>query len=167
MTKKELTLLYDLLAGTIARCQCPLGGCHLFRITLVITCPTTGNKDPIEETKALSRNNLQENDISSPCRSRSYVDHELLTSSHHVVHNGGCAVLFNKDTFLLYIKVKSIYLHDTRHDLPDKVREGGSGWAIQGVLSLASFRRRPLSGTSTTITPKSVASARICCPFLP
>ena len=26
------------------------------------------------------------------------------------------------------------------------MREGGSGWVIQGVLSRASFRRRPLSG---------------------
>ena len=29
-----------------------------------------------------------------------YVDQELLTNRFHVTHNGGCAVLFNKDTFL-------------------------------------------------------------------
>ena len=28
-----------------------------------------------------------------------YVDHELLTNRFHVTHHGGCAVLFNKDTF--------------------------------------------------------------------
>ena len=33
------------------------------------------------------------------------VDHELLTNRFHVTHYGGCAVLFNKDTF--YPKMKS------------------------------------------------------------
>ena len=61
-----------------------------------------------------------------------YVDHELLTNRFHVTHYGGCAVLFNKDTFF--------------PDLPDKVREGESGWVVQGVLSRASFRRHPPSG---------------------
>ena len=74
-----------------------------------------------------------------------YVDHELLTNRFHVTHCGGCAVLFNKDTSLPDIKVKSIHLHDTRHDLPDKVFEGELGCVIQGVLSRASFRRQPLS----------------------
>ena len=64
----------------------------------------------------------------------------------HVTHYGRCAVLFNKDTFFSNIKVKSIYLHDTRRELPDKVMEGDSGWVLQGVLSRASFRRQPLSG---------------------
>ena len=52
-----------------------------------------------------------------------YVDHELLTNRFHLTHQGGCAVLFNEDTFFRDIKVKSIYLHDIRHDLPDKVFE--------------------------------------------
>ena len=72
-----------------------------------------------------------------------YVDHELLTNRFHVTHYGGCAVLFNKDTFFPNIKVKSINLRDTRHDLPDKVFEGESGWVIQGVISRACFRRQP------------------------
>ena len=33
----------------------------------------------------------------------------------------------NRDTFFSDIKVKSTYLHDIRHDLPDKVFEGESG----------------------------------------
>ena len=74
-----------------------------------------------------------------------YVDHELLTNRFHVTHYEGCAVLFNKDTFHPDIKVKSIYLHDIRHDLLDKVFEGESDWVIQGVISRASFRRQPLS----------------------
>ena len=41
-----------------------------------------------------------------------YVDHDLLTNRFHVTHYAGCAVLFNKDTFLPDVKVKSIYLHD-------------------------------------------------------
>ena len=57
--------------------------------------------------------------------------------------------LFNKDKFCSNIDVKSIYLHDTRRDLPDQVMEGEQGWVMQGVLSRASFRRPPLSGQKT------------------
>ena len=78
-----------------------------------------------------------------------YVDHELLTNRFHVTHYGGCAVLFNKDTFFPDVKVKSIYLHDIRRLLPDKVVEGDSGWVLQGVLSRASCRRQPPSGQKT------------------
>ena len=75
-----------------------------------------------------------------------YVDHELLTNRFHVTHYGGCALLFNKDTFYPKIEVKSLSLHDARRELPDKVMEGDQGWVLQGVLSRASFRRPPLSG---------------------
>ena len=75
-----------------------------------------------------------------------YVDHELLANRFHVTHYGGCAVLFNMHTFFPDVKVKSVYLHDTRRELPDKVMEGDSGWVLQGVLSRATFRRQPLSG---------------------
>ena len=75
-----------------------------------------------------------------------YVNHDILTCRFHVTHDGGCAILFNKDTFYPNIDVKSIYLHDTRRDLPDQVMEGGQGWVMQGVLSRASFRCPPLSG---------------------
>ena len=67
----------------------------------------------------------------------------------HVTHYGGCAVLFNKDTFYTDIEVKSNYLHDTRRELPDKVMEGDPGWVLQGVLSRAFFRRRPLRSQKT------------------
>ena len=75
-----------------------------------------------------------------------YVDHELLTYRFHVSHYGGCAVLFNKDTFFREVEVKSIYLHDTRRELPDEVIEGDQGWVLRGALSRASFSRQPLSG---------------------
>ena len=78
-----------------------------------------------------------------------YVDHDILTHRFHVTHYGGCAILYNKDTFYPNIDVKSIYLHDTRRDLPDQVLEGEQGWVMQGVLSLASFRRPPLSDQKT------------------
>ena len=78
-----------------------------------------------------------------------YVDHDILTYRFHVTHYGGCAILFNKDAFHPNIDVKSIYLHDTRRDLPDHVMEGDQGWVMQGVLSRASFRRPPLSGQET------------------
>ena len=74
-----------------------------------------------------------------------YVDHDILTNRFHVTHCGGCAILYNKDTFYSNIDVKSIYLHETR-------MEGDQGWVMQGVLSRASFKfvyqhsatRRPL-----------------------
>ena len=75
-----------------------------------------------------------------------YVDHELPTNSFHVTHYAGCAILFNKDTFYPNVDVKSIYLHDTRRDLPAQVMEGEQGWVLQGVLSRAIFRRPPVSG---------------------
>ena len=75
-----------------------------------------------------------------------YVDHELLTNRFHVTHYAGCAILFNKDTFYPNVDVKSIYLHDTRRELPDQIMEGEQGWVLQGVLSRASFRRSPVSG---------------------
>ena len=78
-----------------------------------------------------------------------YVDHELLTNRFHVTDYGGCTVLFNKDTFFPQVEVKSIFLHDTRRELPDKVMAGDQGWVLQGVLSRASFRRPPLSGQKT------------------
>ena len=53
-----------------------------------------------------------------------YVDHDLLTGRFHVTHYAGCAILLNKDTFYPNIDVKSIYLHDTRRDLPDQVSHG-------------------------------------------
>ena len=58
-------------------------------------------------------------------------------------------MLFNKETFLPDIEVKSLYFHDTRRELPDKVMEGDQEWVLQGVLSRASFRRQPLSGQKT------------------
>ena len=71
-----------------------------------------------------------------------YVDHELLTNRFHVTHYAGCAIHFNKDTFYPNVDVKSIYLHDTRRDLPDQVLEEEQGWVTQGVLSRASFRQK-------------------------
>ena len=73
------------------------------------------------------------------------VDHELLTNRFHVTHDAGCAILFNKDTFYSNIDVKSVYLYDTRRDLPAQVIEG-EGWVLQGVLLRAIFRRQPVSG---------------------
>ena len=78
-----------------------------------------------------------------------YVDHDILTHRFHVTPYGGCAILYNNDTFYPNIDVKSIYLHDTRRVLPDQVMEGDQGWVMQGVLSRASFRRPPLSGQKT------------------
>ena len=77
---------------------------------------------------------------------------------------------FNRDTFYPNVDVKSMYLHDTRRDLPDQVMEGEHGWVLQGVLSRAIFRRPPVSGSeialqcslyiSATSTPRRKASPR-------
>ena len=66
-----------------------------------------------------------------------------------MTHYGGCAILFNKDTFLSDIKVTSIYLHDLRGCEQDNVKEGESGWVLQGVISRASGRRQPRDGKSS------------------
>ena len=88
-----------------------------------------------------SNNKLQEVGISLPCKKRLTT---LTTSFSRIA--SGCAVLFNKDTFHPNVDVKSIYLNDTRRDLPDQVMEGEQGWVLQGVLSRAIFRRPPVSG---------------------
>ena len=78
-----------------------------------------------------------------------YVMIDIPTNRCHVTHYGGCAILFNEDTFYPNIDVKSLYLHDTRRDLQDEVMEGDQGWVMQGVLSRASLRRPPLNGQKT------------------
>ena len=77
-----------------------------------------------------------------------YLDHEYLTNQFYVTHYGGCAILFNKDTFHQDIKVTSVYLHGTRDAQQQDVREGESGWVLQGVVSRASLRRLPRNGGS-------------------
>ena len=82
-----------------------------------------------------------------------YLDHNFLTNRFHVTHDGGCAILFNKDTFFSDIKVTSIYLHDVRNFQPGVGEE--SGWVLQGVISRASFRRQRRGGESfyTVMSP--------------
>ena len=71
----------------------------------------------------------------------------MSTSHFFVTHYGGCAVFFNKDIFHSDIKVTSVYLHDTR-DGQQHVVKRQSGWALQAVISRASFRRLPRNGKS-------------------
>ena len=73
-------------------------------------------------------------------------NHKILHERFYVTHFAGCAILFNKDTFYPDISVKSIYIHDTRRCVQDHVVEGEQGWALQGVLSRATFRRAAASG---------------------
>ena len=70
----------------------------------------------------------------------------LITLQEASAHFAGCAVLFNKDTFCRNIDVKSIYLHDIRRVLHDRIVEGEHEWVLQGVVSRASFRRAASSG---------------------
>ena len=108
---------------------------------------TTGTLDPDAEKKIPFEKQIAEKwHVITLQEASEYVDHDILTGRFHVTHCAGCAILFNKDTFYPNIDVKSIYLHDTRRDLPDQVMEGEQGWVMQGVLSRASFRRSPVSG---------------------
>ena len=64
-----------------------------------------------------------------------------------VTHYGGCAILFNKETFHSDIKVTSVYLHDTRDRQQNDVKEGESGWVpagchIKGIVSAAAAQRQ-------------------------
>ena len=43
-----------------------------------------------------------------------YLEHEFLTNHFYVTHYGGCAILFNRDTFHSGIKVTFVFLHGTR-----------------------------------------------------
>ena len=75
-----------------------------------------------------------------------YVDHELLTNRFHITHYGRCAVSCNKDTFFADVKVKSIYLHDIRRVLPDKVIErrfrlGFTGRSVTCLFSSTTSKR--------------------------
>ena len=72
-----------------------------------------------------------------------YLDSEYWTNRFYVTHHGGCAILFNKDTFHQDVKVTSVYLHDTRDPQQQDVKEGELGWVLQGVISRASFPRLP------------------------
>ena len=112
-----------------------------------VSASTTGTQDLDVERKMLLRNKSRASGVVITLQEADeYVDHDLLTSRFHVTHYGGCAILYNKDNLYSNIDVKSMYLHDTRRDLPDQVMEGEQGWVLQGVLSRASFRRSPVSG---------------------
>ena len=82
---------------------------------------TAGTLDPDGEKKMPLRNKIGGKwQIITLQEASDYVDHEVLTNRFHVTHFAGCEVLFNKDTFYPNVDVKSIYLHDTRRDLPDQ-----------------------------------------------
>ena len=58
-----------------------------------------------------------------------------------VTHYAGCAILFNKDTVHLDIKVSSIYLHDTWNGQHQFVNEGQSRWVSHAVISPCFIRK--------------------------
>ena len=76
-------------------------------------------------------------------------EYDFLTNRFHVTHYGGCAILFNKDTFFSDIKVSSFYLHDTQSCEKYKITEGESVWVMHGVVSKAALRRQPRDGQQT------------------
>ena len=89
-----------------------------------------------------------------------YLEHDFLTNRFHVTHYGGCAVLFNKDTFFSDIKVSSFYLHDTRACEQEKENLGlcyQVSFQEQSFVSkraVANIFSRSCLCTSTTTTPK-------------
>ena len=70
-----------------------------------------------------------------------YFQRDSLANRFHISHFAGCAVLFNKDTFYLDVRVSSVYIHDTKNGLQQVIREGEAGWVFQAVVSRAAFRR--------------------------
>ena len=44
-----------------------------------------------------------------------YLQHDSLTNHFNISHYVGCAVLFNKDTLYLDVRVSSAYVHDTKN----------------------------------------------------
>ena len=75
-----------------------------------------------------------------------YIDSGEITERFHISHFGGCAVLFNKDTFYSEVEASSVYLHDTRREERDQAAEGGQGWVMSGVLARATFKRQAANG---------------------
>ena len=65
-----------------------------------------------------------------------------------MTHFAGCAVLFNKETFHSDIKVTPVYLHDTRDQPQQVVKEGQSGWipkiTIAAKIITVLTRYRPI-----------------------
>ena len=84
--------------------------------------------------------------IITPQDATEYIDHNAFMKRFHISQYGGCAVLFNKDTFYSEIEANSIYLHDTRRGSHDQAAEGGKGWVMSGVLARATFKRRAANG---------------------
>ena len=74
---------------------------------------------------------------------------ELFVNRFCVTHHGRVQCYSTRIPFFPDVKVKSIFLHDTRRELPDKTMEGDSGWVLQRVLSRASCRRQPLYDQKT------------------
>ena len=70
------------------------------------------------------------------------------TNHFNITHDAGCAVLGNKDTIHSDINVKSIQLHVTSNGQQQAVKEGQSGWVLQAIIPIASFRRIPRNGKS-------------------
>ena len=65
--------------------------------------------------------------------------HDFLTNRFHVTHYGGCAVLFNKDTFFSDIRVSSFYPHDTWTCEKCKINEAESGCVMQQTFTVMSL----------------------------
>ena len=117
---------------------------------------TTGTEDLYAEKKEPSKKHIAGKwHIITLQEAIEYLDHEYLTNRFYVTHHGCCAILFNKDTSHQDIKVTSVYLHDTKDPQQQDVKEGESGWVLQGVISRASFRRLPRNGKSFFSTMSS------------
>ena len=84
----------------------------------------SASTNPSEKGRCFRTTNCRKVSSFTSQQASEYVDHDLLTNRIHVTHYAGCSILFNKDTFYPNVDVKSIYLHDTRRDLPDQVMEG-------------------------------------------
>ena len=119
------------------------------------------NPRPNDEGMEPFRRKLRRSGTSSRCREAiEYVDHQLRTNRFHVTHSGGCAVLFNKDTFP-DVKVKSVYLNEIRRVLPDKVVEKRIGLGDTRRAVACFFRRQPLSSL-TSFTVMSPYQPQFC-----
>ena len=70
--------------------------------------------------------------ISSAMQAIEYLQHECLMNHFYITHFACCAVLFNKDTFHSDVRVNSVYIHDTRNGQQQVVKEGQTGWVLQG-----------------------------------
>ena len=101
----------------------------------------------LDVEKELSKGILRENwYIITPQEASEYLEHDFLTNRFHVTHCGGMCDIVQQGYFLFGTSRCRPSISTTPGLVEqDKIKEGESGWVLQGVVSRAAFPRQPCS----------------------